>query len=973
MSYRGQLRHPNARDASSSSSVSIEDPVDHHNNSTASSASSTPALALPDDSDDPSFSSQRVATSTPRKTRRYSRRESQPAREEELDGLRLSDTESLDLLDDDAIKQGYEQQQQQQAKLTRRSLATHLEEGDFLQPYSTSLTPRAISVSHARFAPRGDLYAPSPSTGSSTLVDREDEGFGSSKARERDSTARHSVRAMEKTVEEEDTSGLDKEEEQRTEIHATSNAGLLDEDRASSSSPRAPRRSTVGDLAHYIDARLASPTTRSSTSTPRRSPPSRRNIRSTLPPQTPHAPGAFPSSARKLAESPTSPQRSVGTPIRPNLNQQKISPASSSAQIHDAFARLITGPKGALTNSAERRIAMQANATPAGPGSQRERAKVEAPDFAGRYSFSPSSSLPVEKTRRSAQRSNSNEDVPWTNQETGGHEVKIEQRRGEQEQRDREPRMDGHGQRTQLQALSGETTEDESVGDMRSSEEDEVRIAQRSAIDFAMAQSTDDDEAADASTEASPNEEGQPLRQPQSTGLRNSVRFAEPVSSHSRTPSDPQSSETPLLPVSQSAHSRSNDEHVERKRPVSPDLPALPPVLAPESPEPVRHLPASSSFRRSQPVAYRQSGLRQPVETTGSPPGTPIPTLSRSPARSSSPDRVNPPRSSTPPQRIIPLPNPDDTPPRASPSPLARRLRPVAQNPITSPSRSPPHSPPTESISELPLSKMEPVKEEEDDTPDQSIPLLLDQLSAAVRALTAARVSFGNVGQSLSTELQAEQADNSLVRALSERQKETARQRQIMEEELWQLEHLDQSETIKREDIRGQLVENYQVEQDLGSKVEELRQSIEDMGLLVGDQVARALSDSIDRENRKRKHWLAFAFCFQIGLFWIVLRLANARSSSLLHTAYYDPFQPEGLQLPLNPFSSPSDPIVSPDTIALFTPCLTSHNTWTGLETTAVLLRGTRDKIAQVASNLVQSRSTWSSRVVAPSSRSVPV
>ena len=784
MSYYDQRRLSSASDASSSSSISHQD----HIHSSATSSTSPHAFVLPDDSDDPSFSSQHVVTSTPRKTRRR-QRSSQEEEREEGEDLRLSDTESLDMLDDEAIEKGIQtyEARQQHARLTRGSLATHLQEGDLVQPYSNSLTPRGITLPQGKNI-RGELYAPSPSTGSSTLVEREEEGFV--KVRDLETTARRGGRRVDRTVMEEEG-----EEDQRTEMPLSSSN--RDEEEGSSSSPRPQRRSKVGDLANYIDARLS--VSAPSSSTPRRSPKSRRQLASsTLPPQTPHAPGAFPSSSRKVRPSSPTPLSPSETPVRPTTTRQKTPPSSSSAQIHDAFARLITGPNGALSNSAERRIAMQSTATPA-PGSKREQ-ELETPDFAGRYSFTPSSALPVER------RSDYVRDIEG-DQEEAAKPTKLEtalRRVGKEET--------GFVQRRRQEIRRSESRESErELAQDRARLEEEVeveaevnRIGQRSAIDFAMARSFADRPTDDASAEEEEAEEFvsdrpvQELRSKRSGDLRSSVRFAEPAASRSRTPSPPLESsyQAPETLSPPRRHSRQSSTVTKTPpRAPSPDLPPLPPLLAPDSPEPARNPPPSSSFRRSHPTARSRSTLRDQVVPSSpqSPPKPPIfdPPPPRSPSPPLSRAQIDPPKSSTPPRRTVNPPNPDATPPRASPSPLARRIR-------TSPPRqTDSHRAQTTSIepsepSQIPLNP----SNDEPDEGNLSIPLLVHQLSAAVKALTAAHASTSVQLPPVANRTAQLVDETSLARELTRRKQESERNRQAMEEELLELESRGRGEDV---------------------------------------------------------------------------------------------------------------------------------------------------------------------------------
>lgn len=776
MSYYNHLRPSSASDASSSSSISHQD----HIHSSATSSTSPHAFALPDDSDDLSFSSQHVVTSTPRKTRRRRRSREEEEREGEED-LRLSDTESLDMLDDEAIEKGLQtyEARQQHARLTRRSLATHLQEGDLVQPYSNSLTPRGIALPQGKYI-RGELYAPSPSTGSSTLVEREEEGFV--KVRDTETTAGRGARRVDRTVMEEEG-----EEDQRTEMPLSSSN--RDQEEGSSSSPRPQRRSKVGDLANYIDARLS--VSAPSSSTPRRSPKSRSRLASsTLPPQTPHAPGAFPSSSRKVRQSSPTPPPASETPVRPAATRPKTPPSSSSAQIHDAFARLITGPNGALSNSAERRIAMQSTSTPA-QGSKREQ-ELETPDFAGRYSFTPSSALPFERRQDHVQYLGEAQDeaAKPTKLETALRRVGKEESEFVQRRRQELRRSES---RESMRELRQGRNRLEEEGEGEEEEAEANRISQRSAIDFAMARSFVDRTAEGERIEEEESAEDRPvheLRSRRSGDLRSSVRFAEPAESRSRTPSPPprppyQAEET--LP---SPHRHSRKASTATRTPprvLSPDLPPLPPLLAPDSPEPARNPPPSSSFRRSQPTTRTRSTLRDHIVPSPppSPPKQPIfePPQPRSPSPPPCRAQNDPPKSSTPPRRTVNPPNPDATPPRASPSPLARRIR------SSPPRETNSHSlQPTElgSRTVSPTPPNPPIDEPEEG--NLSIPLLVNQLSAAVKALTAAHSSVP-VQSSISSSRAAQpENETSFARELASRKLERERNRQAMEEELLELE-----------------------------------------------------------------------------------------------------------------------------------------------------------------------------------------
>lgn len=883
-----------ASDASSSSSVYISSTAPP----SSSSRDNDDSLASDLGGDGVSLSFERVVTSTPRTRRtrpRTTRGTFRDARGEEE--LRLSDTESLDTpIDDEAIERAidrFEQRQQESSarRLTSMSLKTHLENDRLLS--HTSLTPRGITVPLGKL-PRSELYAPSPSTGSSTLVDREDEG----KTRSRSTNV---------VLEEEE----EEEEEDANEVEQR-----IADDEGSSSSPRptSHRRSTVNNLANYLDARLAqapsSTTPLSSAATPRRTSNPRR-----LPLETPHAPGAFPSSTRKPRAS-YPPSSSVvsaeTTPLRPRDVETSVqtppSASSGSAQIHDAFARYITGPQGALTNSAERRrIAMMQQPASSPEGSsesnvklkKRERERgmvVETPDFAGRYSFVPRSVLPVEKQQRTNAATAA---VDEEGESTGGRSRRANFEgaprravgdKGETEFARRRRREYDERRESEPVAIERETDQEEEQfeEEIPASEEDEIRVAQRSAIDFAMARGEGEEDEADDVGEYDSDKawtfdtaipEPRVRRSSLDTSeLRSSVRFVEPESPPRRERARTPSPSPPLRrAVASAARSRSSPSRTRGPaRAPSPDfdlddLPPLPPLLPPESPEPRRNLPparvaSSSSFRRSQPLSSDSRRLSsspheerpgavsperpsrqldpstplRPAPLHASPRAATIHSTSPSTAPPPPAQAVEPPKSSTPPRRhttVLP-PNPDATPPRggqggADASPLAtRRVVAPATVGVVSGSNSPRGASVvgTRHASSPPRRQSTLTAAEEDDCfaldtvkkertvpsssswdyplPDQgrqraeeevSISHLVEQLSAAVRALSGARLT--DVGSSsppisksprLTRHRQREQKrdeqEDELERELTERRAASEARRRELEDELFKLE-----------------------------------------------------------------------------------------------------------------------------------------------------------------------------------------
>ncbi|GAA6063260.1 hypothetical protein JCM10212_004994 [Sporobolomyces blumeae] len=934
---------------SEGSSASLDEDV----LSNATSSASPRAFDLPEDSDDPSFSSRHFATSTPRKTRRDGQTGAPTGGgrgTRDGDDLRDSDTESIDLPDEDAIERGLERYEQgrHHARLTRTSLANHLSGADLVQPYSTSLTPRAISVPRDRFV-RGDLYAPSPSTGSSTLVDRDEDGTAKAKAREAETTMRDRVRLVERTVKEE----REPDDDQETVMAPASTRA--EEDDEPSSSPRPHRRTKVGDLSHYLDAKLAASAPPSST--PHRSP---RNRRVQVP-QTPHAPGAFPSSARKPLDLGSYGEDTPTSGSQSSRTVQKTPPSSSSAAIHDAFARLITGPDGALSRSAERRAAMQSSSTPASRRDFERRVEPETPHLTGWHSFVPTTSLPVDTEVGAVD----GEDVKPTRLETalrraGRYAVEA-------------PRE--HPSTVATQPVESEVENDSP----QPSDFDEMHVAQRSAVEFAMARSFAHDVPTDEATSSDDALQPGPSRQPST--LRSSVRFAEPAPPRSRTPSPPRQFTQPFEQSLRQPSPRSRQPRSPPQgRSLSPDLPALPPLLAPASPEPTRSAAPTPSFRRSQSFTQRQSPLRERTSRPPTPP-SPIRDTRHEDLRSPSPRRhdepIDPPRSSTPPRRTVQPPNPDATPPRTSPSPLARGHR-------STPPRS---AEPTHEATESPTRTRAAEPRVEHDLvesvsagDDSTLPDLVHQLAEAVRALAAAHTAPSStvppaaVSNRDSKPTPTTVDDRKFIGELAQRKHDRAVKRQVLENELRRLEATGQDDAHRRAEMLKELTATYEHEHDLGYKVEELKKSIHDMGQLVGDQVAQAVTNSLHTETRKRTQWLAIAFCFQLGIFWVLLRLVGAQSTRLSQT-YYDPFDSHTFHLPFDLASSSSpDSTLPPETIALFTPYVSSHSSWTGLESTALILRSTVNNVGQVVADwLERSHSIRRGGRVVATSSGIPV
>ncbi|GJN92814.1 hypothetical protein Rhopal_005852-T1 [Rhodotorula paludigena] len=428
--------------------------------------------ALASDSEDPSFDLEHVQTSTPHKG---TRRHLYTDEADEEDAMHASDTESLHLDEDDlerARRGAGTPLSTQTAALTRRSLLRFAGEQDaalFASP-SVSLQPGPGRLAQSlRRDVRSELYAPSPSTGSSTLVDRDDD------------ITRKGV-----LVHGEDDVTL-----RRTRLELSRHEGIVEEtdedqgtvlppggsDDGSSSSPRPLRRARVGDLASYVDARMSAST--STQRTPRRSPPSARYA-----PTTPSAPGAFPSSTRK---SPSFRSLSSSLPAASASNP----PSTSSHQIQDAFKRLITGPDGALAHSAERRAALAAAATGPSPA----RNEPPTPHPAGYYAFVPSTTLPLERgttsrrEKRHEQALHEEDDRLDTPSRAQAQPSKLDRALRHLAQAQHEARAVDSASEVDLDEYFRPGAMNGTLGDQAEGPAPDAHFAGRSAIDFAMARS----------------------------------------------------------------------------------------------------------------------------------------------------------------------------------------------------------------------------------------------------------------------------------------------------------------------------------------------------------------------------------------------------------------------------------------------------------------------------------------------------
>lgn len=246
----------------------------------------------------------------PHRAQRYQHRPSdEPS---DPSDLRISDTESLQLSDDEAAT-NHERALARQ-KLVRRSLSHISITSAALQTPAPSSDRKNNNFQLSRFrapVPPPDTPSNTPSTGSSTLVDGED-------------LPRDSKGKGREIIHEEVT--------------------LASEDSRSSSKRI---RSGRAHLSSYIDSKLADRSPPRLSSSPRdlttpsstRSTPRQRTSRLSA---TVHQPSSTPLDVSSLA--------STSSPLPP-----RDSPSYHSARVHEVFNRLISGPNGALSQAAARK------------------------------------------------------------------------------------------------------------------------------------------------------------------------------------------------------------------------------------------------------------------------------------------------------------------------------------------------------------------------------------------------------------------------------------------------------------------------------------------------------------------------------------------------------------------------------------------------------------------------------------------
>ncbi|GAA5977112.1 hypothetical protein JCM10908_004860 [Rhodotorula pacifica] len=886
--------------------------------------------------DEPSFDLSRAQTSTPNRAAvsRFAGRRGasdEGGDEEQQQGgagepLHESDTDSV-AGDAYELQQAQEQGNGRSTPLTRRSLlqlARNVDHSSIrppLEPLPLDVQPGLSDRRTLETLRREHLYAPSPSTGSSTLVDRDFEPLPHATKTLR-STDRNDIRNSRTSP----TGPYEAAEAARPRMEGIAERdGTPSEDESAASQQL--RRSRIGDLASFVDSRLSERRRQEEPvpATPRRQA-MRASGSSRLRNHEPNSAATSASTPRRSSSQ--QPEESLPTP---NGNAYRTNSPNSlgSSQVHDVFKRLITGPDGALAHSAERRAAAAASTR---LSASLDRYEPPTPAPPGHYTFVPSSSLPVQRDsprRTPRERAQLTRDLesdegnshPGAQQRDEDRPSQLEralQHLGEAQRDSAGAEMPGGSfaeQRRSADTFAYETTQrTRAARDGREG---------RSAIDFAMAESSAFSHSEDEETAAG-------LPPPLNSldpraSLRNSVRFAAEPTYRTQSPSRSLSppSRPPTPPQASLANQSTFAGPGAFPRSTSPDLPPLPMPLPPESPEPTRIAPKTRSppsrFRRSHPSPPEQTHFIADEDSK-------VATAPISPARPGRRPGWERPASSTPlRQEGVEPPRPRGTPEHRPDLSLSRSARATPPSPRTW--RQDPEDPPD--VEPLRFER-EPREEAEGndsmaaaDESSTSIKIkeLVSQLSAAVRTLADRKTP------ELADELEPApvppaRKDQALQVQLERYRRVHSQDRHELDTELAGIEAKTAATLDGRSETMHRLVETYELEHELGCRMDELKRSIEGMGQLVGDQVAETVGQKLQQETQTRARWFALACGAQIALFLFILRLVNAQHANMYASVYYDPFHPDIFHLPpgVSSYDLRYDPHLSLDTLAAFAP-----------------------------------------------------
>ncbi|SGY19047.1 BQ5605_C014g07546 [Microbotryum silenes-dioicae] len=770
-------------------------------------------------------------------------------------------------------------------RLTRQRLANL----PLVDAEAQQRTHSSTSITNTRIA-RGassPIYAPSPSTGSSTLVDPREDEIDLIMARRRLKEKARAGREQGEEVTIRHGNGVttlreeaeDEEEEARTEIAAPRTRPNNEHDHRSPSPPRPFSNPTPRRRGAPLESYLQSHTTPRYT-TSRTSP---------LPTATPLAPGSFP----------PIPSR---TPLPPSqLSSTPLPRHTGRAQILDAFNRFIQGPNGALTLSAERRAALTR---------KNVRAEAEAREVLMR---SKTSSVGSSQLKRSNSTMRTVKGTPHPTGwyafepraiETGDTEASspnVRNGRGEAQDREAQPKskpftntrfkrqdfVEDEGDRSRernsrTQGYEGDDSAPEEEDDVEQEEGEEEEAVYRatgggrSAIEYAMAKSF----------------------------------IASPVKTKPRVNSPPRSTipPRPMTPPS----------------PTPPELPPMPPTPSPQSSPTARRrrVPLTTQTNSSSSAAATpsfRSLTKKVLPQSSTPPRSPPPL-----PRTTHPDH---PRSSTPPRstRFIP-PSPSRTPlsKRSSTTPPSKK--PTPKLPFVSPSKSPVNSPPPRVTYQVQERSFRNEKEEQEQIDpsrddDQHLLELVEELARIVRSrsIESSREESGENLDEGARGFYGEE-DAALLRRNEDvlrEAEECVREGRDLEVVLRGEEREGKMNEATIQTLLQRLDEAETIDESLLSRMDALRSTLDTLGRDLGAQVSLAVQTKLEEEASQRGNWLMWGVACQFVLIWVVMCLANYRASRLYDSSFIDPFTHPALY-----YISPSTTThhISEETLALFSP-----------------------------------------------------
>ncbi|KAK4691143.1 hypothetical protein P7C70_g9414, partial [Phenoliferia sp. Uapishka_3] len=371
--------------------------------------------------------------------------------------LRESDTESIDDDSEDGQSRGQQEEGgRTRPRLTRRTLnqiqsKTHLQSStstihssSAIQIKPTAIRPLMMSRDHS--IQSNSIYAPTPSTGSSTLVEPSDYNSLSSYSK----LEKGKGKAVGTTSPGRGTTtgtGTGRARGRGTVINEDSHEDEAGEEEgaedASSSSPRRKPKSRGRGVSAYLDSHQSA----LSTPPPSHTRPFSSSLLQHQQPNTPLAPGAYPPTARKPRTS-HPPLASSSPPTNSNTNgrttQTPPSTTSAPQQIRDIFNRVIHAPLSAererdlnRRNSPSHLQHSQSQSSPP-PPPRETRLEPPTPHGPGHYNFSPQPSQTAQHSRSpipSSASTNRNRVVRWGRNQfaEGGNAVKSGEEASDEE------------------------------------------------------------------------------------------------------------------------------------------------------------------------------------------------------------------------------------------------------------------------------------------------------------------------------------------------------------------------------------------------------------------------------------------------------------------------------------------------------------------------------------------------------------